>query len=601
MKRALLSLHDKTRSCELASFLTHRGYSLISSGGTYQHLTKNGVENIKKVDDITEFPEILGGRVKTLHPKIFGGLLSDVYNNEHSQDMSNHGISKINILIANLYPFQDTVRKTNIINTIIENIDIGGHALIRAAAKNYRDTIVLHSPEQYDMFMNDFQRITESTDRRRELAMQAFNYVAEYDMAVSNYFNDFTGHKKTYHSFTESHKLKYGSNPQQKTASIVTVGEHKFSQLPFDVLNGDVGYINTLDAINSWQLVKELSETTGRHCAASFKHTNPAGVSIERTLTPLEREVNFVTDNDMKTLSKTAQAYILARGVDPKSSFGDFVAISGHVDISLANRLRSEVSDGIIAQSFSNAALDVLKQKKNGKYVILQGRPIPSSYKETRTFGNFGLVQDNNDEKTTETLILKANHSAAKPCSFNTQDLLDMQIANIVVKYAQSNAVSLVKNGTLLGVGVGQQSRIDCVGLACGKALVNSVRSNPIIKKVLDSFKKGISRQDKINAIIRYIENDFTKREHDEWLNNFVEAVAPLSLEERNTIRASMSNVTMASDGFLPFSDNIDLANKYGVKNIIQPGGSVNDIVVRERCEEYNINMLETGIRNFYH
>ena len=212
------------------------------------------------------------------------------------------------------------------------------------------------------------------------------------------------------------------------------------------------------------------------------------------------------------------------------------------------------------------------------------------------------MVQDNNDEKTTETLILKANHSAAKPCSFNTQDLLDMQIANIVVKYAQSNAVSLVKNGTLLGVGVGQQSRTwNCVGLACGKALVNSVRSNPIIKKVLDSFKKGISRQDKINAIIRYIENDFTKQEHDEWLNNFVEAVAPLSLEERNTIRASMSIVTMASDGFLPFSDNIDLANKYGVKNIIQPGGSVNDIVVRERCEEYNINMLETGIRNFYH
>ncbi len=601
MRRALLSLYDKHRSCEVASFLYHRGYNIISSGGTYAHLKKNKIENLNKVEDITKFPEILEGRVKTLHPNIFGGILSDVYNNNHSKDLLNNKIHKIDVIIANLYPFEKTVSKTNNINDIIEEIDIGGHALLRASAKNYKDNIVIYSESQYDEFMNNYQSIRNSTDYRREFARKAFNYVTEYDIAISNYFNSFKNNKKKYYTVTQKTPLKYGSNPQQKNASIVTIGKHKFSQMPFKVLNGNIGYINTLDAIYSWQLVKEITDVTGLHCAASFKHTSPAGVSIVRPLTLSEREVNFVNDEDAKKLSENAQAYILARGTDPKSSFGDFVAISGHVDLSLANRLKNEVSDGIIAQTYSKSALEILSNKKNGRYVVLEGRAIPNSYEEMKIFGNFGLVQENNNTQTIDIDIINNYNSNNPNQSLSKNEILDMQIANTTLKYAQSNAVSLVKNGTLLGIGVGQQSRIDCVKLACNKALVNTLKNHTIVKNIINKFKKNTSRQAKINAIIKYIENDFTVLELNEWQEKFVEKIPLLTDEQIWTIRNLMNDISMASDGFLPFSDNIDLANKYGIKNIIQPGGSVNDHIVREKCNDYNIRMIETGIRNFFH
>ncbi len=601
MKRALLSLHNKSRSCEIASFLYHRGYNIISSGGTYNFLDKNGIQNLTKVEDITKYPEILGGRVKTLHPKIFGGILSDVYNNDHSKDMLKNKINKIDVIIANLYPFEDTIRKTNNINDIIEEIDVGGHALLRAAAKNYKDNIVIYSPCQYDMFMNNYQMLRNNTDYRRELAKDAFNYIAEYDIAISNYFNSFNSNNKKHYTVSKSYPLKYGSNPQQKDASIITFGKHKTSQMPFDVLNGKVGYINTLDAIYSWQLVTEIKEVTGLHCAASFKHTNPAGVSIARSLTPSERDINFVSEEEGSNLSKNAQAYILARGVDPKSSFGDFAAISGYVDVTLANRLKNEVSDGIIAEGYSDEALKILSSKKNGNYVVLEGKSIPHSYEEMKIFGGFGLTQKNNEVRTTEDDIVTSYKKNNYSDQLSRHDILDMQIANTVLKYAQSNSISLVKNGTLLGIGVGQQSRIDCVRLACNKALVNTLKNHVLIKNILGKFKKNNTRQQKINAIIRFIENDFTKEELEEWQKHFVDPIKLLTDEQVWTIRHLMNSVTMASDGFLPFSDNIDLANKYGVKNIIQPGGSVNDYIVRKKCDDYNIKMIETGIRNFFH
>ena len=599
MKRAILSLHDKSRSCELASFLTHTGYNIVSSGGTYNYLHNNGIKNITKVEDVTEFPEILGGRVKTLHPRIFGGILSDVYNNEHSQDLNRHKIAKIDVIVANLYPFKETVERTTNVHEIIENIDIGGHALIRAAAKNYKDNIVLFSSDQYDMFMNNYRTIRNRSEYRRDLARQAFDYISEYDIAISNHFNSLRSTRKKYYSLTKTHDLKYGSNPQQNDASIVTLD--KDTSEPFKVLNGDIGYINTLDALYSWQLVREIHEVTGLQCAASFKHTSPAGVSIARPLTAIERDTNFLSTDSDESLSESARAYVLARGSDPKSSFGDFAAVSGHVDESLANILKKEISDGIIARTFSEEALAILKSKKNGKYVVLQGNEIPHAYQEVKLFGNFGVIQDNNKIKTTESMIRDLAKANKQSRTMTRADVIDMQVANTTLKYAQSNSVSLVKNGTVLGIGVGQQSRIDCVRLACNKALISSLRNHVLIRQILTKFKKEVSKQQRVNAIVQYIENDFTKHEIKEWQKNFTENISLLTYEQVLTIRHLMNNITMASDGFLPFTDNVELASKYGVSNIIQPGGSINDDIIREKCKEHNIRMIETGVRNFFH
>jgi len=521
-------------------------------------------------------------------------------------DLSVHNLDKINVVACNLYPFEQTLEISiedsieDSINEdkIIEQIDIGGHSIIRAAAKNYKDNIILHSPKQYEYVMDKYDRIKDSIDLRKKLAIKAFQYVTDYDIAIANYFSK-NRKDKLYYSFTKKDDFKYGANPHQTPSSLWCINETDYKQQssPFEVLNGSLSYINMLDAINSWSLVSEMEQTTGTVSAASFKHTSPAGTSISRSLTLEEAAINFVKKKEL--ISQSTIAYILARGVDPKSSFGDFIAISGHVDTILADRIKNEISDGIVARSYSNDALTILKKKKGGKYVILQGNPLSNEKEiEMKTFGNYAISQMNNVKKTTKRIILAGVKTEIPVSNYN---ILDMMVANITLKYAQSNSVALVKNGTLVGIGCGQQSRVDCVRLACEKAFTNYLRYKSLSIDLLSNFKPSVKKQEKINAIIQYIENNFTDEQYDEWRSLFKENLQLLTNNKKQSMKNEMNGITMASDGFFPFYDNIDLAYKYGVNNIIQPGGSIKDDDIIERCDKYGIAMSLTGVRHFFH
>ncbi len=617
MKNALISVYNKTNCEYVAKFLLSKGYTLYTSGGTYNYLKKyipiKYNSNLLNIENVIKYPHILNGRVKTLHPHIFGGILADNNIKEHVEDLNKFKIPKINVSIVNLYPFDKTVKNTKNENDIIEQIDIGGHALIRASAKNYKDNIVLSSPTQYDYFIDNYHKIYDNIGERKNLAFKAFCHATDYDISISNYFNKNKNEKnkeknkekdkqKLYFSYKPKLQLKYGNNPHQK-ASIGLLNNTKDNTkyLPFHIINGNLSYINVLDAINSWNLVSELSICTNTISAASFKHTNAAGVSLTRELTDNEIKNNFIKNEDYNILSDTAKAYILARGVDPKSSYGDFIAISGHVDVTLANYIKKQVSDGIIAKSYSTEALCILKSKKKGKYVILQSNENSNCYQnnkyDIKTFGDFSLLQENNNNIITKKWISE-NIKTTK--NITNENTIDMLLANITLKYTQSNSVVLAKNGTLLGVGAGQQSRIDCVKLCCQKAFANFLRYN-IHNKLMPHFKPKISKQTKINLITQYIENDFTPKEFTEWKQNFTENINPITQNEKHEIRQKMNGITMGSDGFFPFYDNIDVANKYGISNIIQPGGSIRDECLIDRCNQYNMAMSMTGIRTFYH
>ena len=606
MKNAIFSVYNKINIDALAQFLVSKGYSIITSGGTYQHLKKSiKLESaVRAIEDITYQPEILGGRVKTLHPIIHGGLLADTSNSSHMADLETYNMEKIDITVVNLYPFERTLENTADIDELIEQIDIGGHTLIRSTAKNFKNNIILYSPAQYNHFMFNYDEIIASVDKRRELATAALHYITDYDISISNYFASLDSPQdKKYISLTKQFDFKYGLNPQQAPSAFWAVNDtaYKKQTIPFSVLSGNIGYINMLDAINSWNLVSEVHRTTGHLCAASFKHTSPAGVSIARDFLDIERELCSVSEEEYCGLSDSAKAYILARNVDPKSSFGDFVAVSGEVDISLARRLQKEVSDGIIAVSYTDDALEILKTKKHGNYVILQSEHFPLEYDEIKIVGNFAMTQKNNDKLTTREIVVNGlQNQDAIPDAIPDARILDIQIANITLKYAQSNSVSLVKNGTLLGIGCGQQSRIDCVKLACNKALFVELRYNLGIQ-LLDRFKTTVKRQDKINAITKWIENDFTDDELKEWNSLFDKPPNLLEDKRYEFARYGMHNISLASDGFFPFYDNIDVAAKYGVKYIIQPGGSVKDDEVIRRCSGHKISMILSHIRQFYH
>jgi len=602
MKNAIFSVYNKANIDVLAKFLISKGYNIITSGGTYNHLKKNTNDesSIKAVENITHQPEILGGRVKTLHPTIHGGLLADTSNSAHMDELATYGMQKIDITVVNLYPFERTLENTDDIDELIEQIDIGGHTLIRSTAKNFKSNIILHSPSQYNNFMINYDDIISSVDRRRELATSALHYITDYDISISNYFAGIDSSKnKQYLSLTKQFDFKYGLNPQQAPSAFWSVNDtdYRRNSIPFTVMNGNIGYINMLDAINGWNLVSEIEHTTGKIAAASLKHTSPAGVSIARDFTSAEQKVCNVSGEDHCNLSDCAKAYVLARNVDPKSSFGDFVAISGEVDITLALKLQKEISDGIVAASYTEDALRILKAKKSGNYVILQGDQFPLTYSETKIIGDFAMTQSNNDKLTTREVV---ENGLANDDTIPESNILDIQIANITLKYSQSNSVCLVKNGTLLGLGCGQQSRIDCVKLACNKALVVELRYKQGAN-LLDDFRPTVKKQDKINAVIKWIENDFSKSELNEWKSLF--NTPPSLLDNKNIefARYGMNNISLASDGFFPFHDNIDVAAKYGVRYIIQPGGSIKDEDVIKRCSEHRISMILSHIRQFYH
>ncbi len=386
-------------------------------------------------------------------------------------------------------------------------------------------------------------------------------------------------------------ELKYGCNPNQKPARIFM----KNGELPIEILNGRPGYINLLDAFNSWQLVKELKEATGLPAAASFKHVSPAGAAVAVPLDETLQKVYFVEGIE---LSPMATAYIRARGADRMSSYGDFVALSDECDEQTAAFLAREVSDGIIAPSYSEKALEILKNKRKGTYVVIKMDPnfVPEEI-ETKDVYGVTFEQGRNNYQVTKEMF---NNIVTENKNIPENAIIDLMISMITLKYTQSNSVCYVKDGQAIGIGAGQQSRIHCTRLAGNKADNWFLRQNP---KVLNlPFKEEIRRPDRDNAIDVYISDDYEDVLADgAWEAIFTEKPEILTREEKKAWLATMSGVSLGSDAFFPFGDNIERAKRSGVAYIAEAGGSVRDDNVIETCNKYGIAMAFTGVRLFHH
>ena len=395
------------------------------------------------------------------------------------------------------------------------------------------------------------------------------------------------------HNYLQQFDLKYGCNPHQKPASIHSM---KGFDLPFSVLNGQPGYINLLDALNAWQLVQELDEALGLPAATSFKHVSPAGAAVSVALDDTLLEVYDCKKN--QELSPLATAYIRARGADPLSSFGDFIALSRKVDLSTAEVVREMVSDGIIAPEFDNDALILLKEKKDGKYLILAADPefkIPEL--EFREVAGVGFSQLRNTIKINEnTLLTKV---VTKNNDFSAEARRDLVLASITLKYTQSNSVAYALDGQIIGIGAGQQSRVDCTKLAGRKVETWFMRQHP---KVLNlPFHKQVRNVERINARILFIEGGMTEPEILAWQSLFSRPVEALSPTEKGEWLAKLEGISLSSDAFFPFRDNIDQASKRGVDYVVQPGGSNRDKEVIAATDEYGMVMAFSGIRLFHH
>ena len=390
-------------------------------------------------------------------------------------------------------------------------------------------------------------------------------------------------------------ELKYGCSPNQKPAKIYMADG---SELPVKILSGRPGYINFLDAFNGWQLVSNLKKATGLPAATSFKHVSPAGAAVGLRLRETLAKIFWVNDMDWKNFSALACAYARARGADRMSSFGDFIALSDVCDKDTASLIKREVSDGVIAPGFTDEALEILKAKKKGNYCVIKidenYRPAPLEHKQV-----FGITFEQGrqelpiDDELLSNVVTENKEipEAAKR---------DLKIALITLKYTQSNSVCFVKDGQAIGVGAGQQSRVHCTRLAGQKADNWFLRQCP---KVLDlQFVDGIRRADRDNAIDVYIGDEYMDVLADgAWQKVFTEKPEVFTKEEKRAWLDQMQDVTLGSDAFFPFSDNIERAHKSGVKYIAEPGGSVRDDLVIETCDKYNMAMAFTGIRLFHH
>ena len=388
--------------------------------------------------------------------------------------------------------------------------------------------------------------------------------------------------------------LKYGCNPNQKPSRIYM----QEGELPITVLNGRPGYINLLDALNSWQLVKELKEATGLPAAASFKHVSPAGAAVGLPLNDILKKVYFVDDLKVE-LSPLACAYARARGADRMSSYGDFIALSDVCDEATALIIKREVSDGVIAPGYTPEALAILQEKRKGTYNVIE---IDENYKpvelETKMVYGVTFEQGRNEiQLNGEELFANI---PTKNKNFSEEAKRDLMIALITLKYTQSNSVCYVKDGQAIGIGAGQQSRIHCTRLAGSKADIWWLRQNPKVMNL--PFKAGIGRADRDNTIDIYISEDAEDvLKEGAWQQFFTEQPEALSREEKKEWIAKNNKVALGSDAFFPFGDNIERAHKSGVEFIAQAGGSVRDDNVIDTCDKYNIAMAFTGIRLFHH
>ena len=388
-------------------------------------------------------------------------------------------------------------------------------------------------------------------------------------------------------------ELKYGCNPNQKPSRIYMADG---SELPIEVLNGRPGYINFLDAFNGWQLVRELKKATGLPAATSFKHVSPAGASVGRPMSDTLKKIYWV--DDMGDLSPLACAYARARGADRMSSFGDFISLSDVCDADTARLIKREVSDGVIAPGYTDEALEILKAKKNGNYNIIKidenYTPAPLEHKQV-----FGVTFEQGRQELPIDDELVSN-IVTENKEIPEEALIDMKISLIVLKYTQSNSVCFVKDGQAIGIGAGQQSRVHCTRLAGQKADNWWLRQCPKVMNL--PFKEKIRRADRDNAIDLYIGDEYMDVLADgAWENIFTEKPEVFTKEEKREWLDKLTDVTLGSDAFFPFFDNIERAHKSGVKYIAQPGGSVRDDAVIDCCNKYNMAMAFTGIRLFHH
>lgn len=386
-------------------------------------------------------------------------------------------------------------------------------------------------------------------------------------------------------------QLKYGCNPNQKPSRIYM---EDGSDLPVTVLNGKPGYINFLDAFNGWQLVKELKAATGLPAATSFKHVSPAGAAVGLPLTDTLAKIYWV--DDLGELSPLACAYARARGADRMSSFGDFIALSDVCDADTARLIKREVSDGVIAPGYTDEAMELLLKKKKGNYNIIQidENYVPAEIERKQVFG-ITFEQGRNELNIDKDLL---SNIVTENKNIPEEALIDMKIALITLKYTQSNSVCYVKNGQAIGIGAGQQSRIHCTRLAGQKADNWYLRQNPKVLKL--PFKDGVGRADRDNAIDLYIGDEYEDILND-WERVFTEKPSVFTTEEKKEWLAGNTDVTIGSDAFFPFGDNIERAYKSGVKYVAQPGGSVRDDQVIETANKRGMAMCFTGMRLFHH
>ncbi|BCR91912.1 phosphoribosylaminoimidazolecarboxamide formyltransferase/IMP cyclohydrolase [Aspergillus chevalieri] len=590
-KSAIISVYDKTGLLDLAKGLVQQKVRLLASGGTAKLIREAGFP-VEDVSAITNAPEMLGGRVKTLHPAVHGGILARNIETDE-KDLAEQKIAKVDYVVCNLYPFKETVKKVNVtIEEAVEEIDIGGVTLLRAAAKNHARVTILSDPQDYPEFLKELEAGEINDASKQKYALKAFEQTADYDSAISGFF------RKQYASGEQHLTLRYGTNPHQKPASAYVPQ----GKLPFTVRNGSPGYVNLLDALNAWALVKELKQALGLPAAASFKHVSPAGAAVGVPLNEEERKVYMVDDIAGIESSGLAQAYARARGADRMSSFGDILALSDVVDVPTAKIVSREVSDGVIAAGYTPEALEILSKKKGGKYLVLE---MDETYnppaEETRTLYGVQLTQARNDavispQKTFNTIITPKNTE-----SLPESALRDLTVATLALKYTQSNSVCYALNGQVVGLGAGQQSRIHCTRLAGDKTDNWWMRFHERVLNI--KWKQGTKRADKSNAIDLLCSGQTPRNDAEkvEYERVFAEVPAPFTQEERDAWLSQLTNVAVSSDAFFPFIDNVFRAARSGVKYIAAPSGSQNDGPVFETAEKLGISFVEQGTRLFHH
>ncbi|XP_040213529.1 bifunctional purine biosynthesis protein ATIC [Rana temporaria] len=585
---ALFSVSDKTGLVEFAQKLSSLGLSLVASGGTAKALRDAGL-TVRDVSELTGFPEMLGGRVKTLHPAVHAGILARG-TPEDQADLTRLGFSYVRVVVCNLYPFVKTVSAPGVsVEEAVEQIDIGGVTLLRAAAKNHARVTVLCDPSDYSSIAEEMEKSDQkdtTLERRCQLALKAFTHTAQYDDAISDYF------RKQYSKGVSHLPLRYGINPHQVPAQIFTRG----AQLPLTVLNGSPGFINLCDALNAWQLVKELKNALGLPAATSFKHVSPAGAAVGVPLTEEEAQVCMVQDL-FSSLTPLATAYARARGSDRMSSFGDFIAISDICDVPTAKIISREVSDGIVAPGYEEEALKILSKKKNGSYCVLQMDPAyESESTEIRSIFGLQLEQKKNDAVVDASLFSNIVTTKKELPESATRDLI---VATIALKYTQSNSVCYSKDGQVVGMGAGQQSRIHCTRLAGDKADNWWLRHHPHVLGM--KFKAGVKRAEISNAVDQYVSGTLEKEELEQWKALFEHPPELLTPEDKKQWISTFTGVSLSSDAFFPFRDNVERASKSGVQYIAAPSGSAADKVVTEACNELGIVLAHTNLRLFHH